>query len=251
MPLITTYAPIKQCSVQTTTVSLLVGNIYFAALTKNGSIWLLIDTKIDTIVNSNIRIAKSAKMFDEPLYWLETTDLASLKEINNDKTIWQSYKRASNKIFDNKRITAHKPKIAFGKTLLNNFWVSGLKVENSLTNVDLDIYLEKQINYYKNLSKTQRIKKLKKSNPKPEKIIVTQYAFKRNPLVILEVLDRAGGICERCDCPGPFFKDTNGQPYLEVHHIVPLADNGDDTIENSLALCANCHRHAHHGKKTY
>lgn len=232
-------------------ISLLVGNIYFAALTKNGSIWLLIDSKIDTIPNTDIRIAKSAKTFDEPLYWLETTDLATLKAINADTSIWQSYKRASNKIFENKSITAHKPKIAYGKTLLNNFWTSGLKVENSLTPEDLNINLEKQISYYKTLSQKERLKKLKTANPKPEKVIVTHFAFKRNPLVVIEVLDRANGVCEKCKQPAPFLKDNDGKPYLEVHHIVPLSEDGGDTIENAIALCANCHRHAHHGKSTY
>jgi len=38
---------------------------------------------------------------------------------------------------------------------------------------------------------------------------------------------------------------------LEVHHKVPLAEGGDDTVENAIALCPNCHRHAHYGKTTY
>lgn len=30
-------------------------------------------------------------------------------------------------------------------------------------------------------------------------------------------------------------------PFLEVHHIVPEAEEGDDTIENAAPLCAGCH----------
>ncbi len=232
-------------------ISLLVGNIYFGALTKDSTIWLLLDMKIDNIPNAETHVARSAKTFDEPLYWLSTNDLSVLKEINSDTLLWQSYKRASNKIFENKSITAHKAKIAYGKVPLNSFWTSGTRVENSLTTNDLNIILEKQIRFYKTLSQKERIKKLNASNPKPEKIIVTQYAFKRNPLVVIEVLDRAKGICERCKMAAPFLKDKDSEPYLEVHHVIPLAEDGDDTIENAVALCANCHRHAHFAKSTY
>lgn len=55
---------------------------------------------------------------------------------------------------------------------------------------------------------------------------------------------RANGKCDLCEQPTPFIK-KNGEPYLESHHIVPLAQNGDDTIENTVALCPNCHRKMH------
>lgn len=55
---------------------------------------------------------------------------------------------------------------------------------------------------------------------------------------------RAAGCCELCRKPAPF-NDRNGKPYLETHHIVWLARDGADTIENTVALCPNCHRRAH------
>lgn len=61
----------------------------------------------------------------------------------------------------------------------------------------------------------------------------------------------AKGICERCRKPAPFIRDNDNSPYLEVHHKIPLADGGDDTVENAIALCPNCHRQAHYGKTTY
>ncbi|MEC5166165.1 putative HNH restriction endonuclease [Flavobacterium sp. PL11] len=48
-----------------------------------------------------------------------------------------------------------------------------------------------------------------------------------------------------------FLRDNGNTPYLEVHHKKPLAEDGDDTIENAFALCPNCHRHAHYGKISY
>ena len=53
----------------------------------------------------------------------------------------------------------------------------------------------------------------------------------------------AAGICDLCREPAPF--DTNAGPYLEGHHVQPLADGGPDTIENAVAVCPNCHRKVH------
>ncbi|WP_442967956.1 HNH endonuclease [Rheinheimera sp.] len=36
-------------------------------------------------------------------------------------------------------------------------------------------------------------------------------------------------------------------PYLEVHHRIPLAEKGEDTLENAIELCPNCHIQAHFG----
>lgn len=68
--------------------------------------------------------------------------------------------------------------------------------------------------------------------------------------MIVEALDRANGICERCSCEAPFIRRSDGTRYLEVHHKVRLADGGEDTIENALALCPNCHRELHYGLRS-
>jgi 5-methylcytosine-specific restriction protein A len=59
------------------------------------------------------------------------------------------------------------------------------------------------------------------------------------------VLKYAKGVCEYCSVPAPFLTN-GGTPYLEVHHVVPLADGGADTVENAVAVCPNCHRAAHY-----
>ncbi|WP_257605301.1 HNH endonuclease [Pseudomonas sp. UMAB-40] len=71
--------------------------------------------------------------------------------------------------------------------------------------------------------------------------------FNRNPYVVVEVLERAQGVCEGCKLAAPFTRKSNGTPYLEVHHQVKLAEGGADTVENAFALCPNCHRERHHG----
>lgn len=101
------------------------------------------------------------------------------------------------------------------------------------------------------LNRKLRQSRLKKSDPTPKKAIVSRTVFHRNQYVIAEVLERANGECERCKKKAPFLKDADQSPYLEVHHKVPLAEGGDDTVENAIGLCPNCHRHAHYGTKSY
>lgn len=56
---------------------------------------------------------------------------------------------------------------------------------------------------------------------------------------------RADGHCEGCGKYAPFVT-SNGRPFLEVHHITSLSDDGPDHPRNVVALCPNCHRRAHH-----
>lgn len=125
----------------------------------------------------------------------------------------------------------------------------------SLTNLPnfSDIIRQQEIDFEKakKSSRIQRKKIIEKSNPKPEKFITSQTVFARNQYVVAEVLERANGFCEKCKKPAPFLKDKDNEPFLEVHHIVPLSEGGEDTVDNSIALCPNCHRHAHFGKKTF
>lgn len=80
----------------------------------------------------------------------------------------------------------------------------------------------------------------------PRRVEVTSVAFVRNSDVIAEVLLRAAGVCELCGSLAPFIRKSNGSPYLEVHHRVRLADGGEDTVVNTVALCPNCHRREHY-----
>jgi len=81
----------------------------------------------------------------------------------------------------------------------------------------------------------------------PKKRLVLVEQFVRNPDVVAEVLLRAGHWCEKCKGKAPFLRRKDGSPYLEVHHIKQLSDEGGDTVENAIALCPNCHRFEHHG----
>ncbi len=86
-------------------------------------------------------------------------------------------------------------------------------------------------------------------NPVPPRVLgAAREEIVRDPNVTAYVLQRAQGTCERCSCPAPFHRKSDGTPYLEVHHLEPLADGGADTVENACAVCPNCHREMHFGE---
>lgn len=69
--------------------------------------------------------------------------------------------------------------------------------------------------------------------------------WKRDTEVMVAAKERAGYRCEYPGCTWHPFRDAAGFPYVETHHIVPLAAGGPDSLENCAALCPGCHRRAH------
>lgn len=79
----------------------------------------------------------------------------------------------------------------------------------------------------------------------PDRTSFTISIVKRDPEVRKYIIERAKGCCEFCGAQG--FLMPNGKRYLESHHIIFLASDGTDTVENVIALCAEHHRQAHFG----
>ncbi len=107
--------------------------------------------------------------------------------------------------------------------------------------------LDRQVKESKQLSKEERKKRLKGAEKKPKKIKTASTQYVRNPDVIVEVLDRAKGICELCKNSAPFIRRADNTPYLEIHHKMQLSEGGEDSVDNAVAACPNCHRKAHFG----
>jgi 5-methylcytosine-specific restriction protein A len=80
----------------------------------------------------------------------------------------------------------------------------------------------------------------------PKSFTQVTVVIERDSNVRTWILRTAAGICELCGQPAPFL-DAVGVPFLEVHHVIPLASSGPDTTTNAVALCPNCHRELHHG----
>jgi predicted HNH restriction endonuclease len=90
-------------------------------------------------------------------------------------------------------------------------------------------------------------KRIVAGQTKPRQYTSSVTVFNRDEDVVAEVLLRADGRCEMCKTLAPFRRSATREPYLEVHHLVWLAREGDDTVKNAIALCPNCHREAHYG----
>lgn len=69
-------------------------------------------------------------------------------------------------------------------------------------------------------------------------------SYVRNQYVNEYAKRRAHGVCQLCGNRAPFV-DKSGKPFLETHHIIWLSDGGADSLDNTVALCPNCHRKMH------
>lgn len=105
---------------------------------------------------------------------------------------------------------------------------------------------ERQIYDNRNISLDEIADRINKKEIYPKQISVSSNQYYRDPDVKNYVRKRAKGICECCHKKAPFIKE-NGEPYLETHHLIPLAEGGGDRIDNVCAVCPNCHRKLHFG----
>lgn len=110
---------------------------------------------------------------------------------------------------------------------------------NEFNQLDFEIEVEKS---YQSLSVQPP-----KGEKFPNKVLSAVNVYSRDPEVKAWLLKNSEGLCEACEDPAPFYNKTN-IPFLEIHHIVRLADQGEDVIENAVAVCPNCHKALHFSK---
>lgn len=152
--------------------------------------------------------------------------------------------------------------ISYVMTVLGRSWLTGLKpAKNVGANVAMELLslIAEVENQTVNPSTVFEIKAratakhmtsadpVGNTAPLARQVMITQY--ERDPLVKARVLEIANGICECCGNRAPFV-NSDGDPFLEVHHVRQLADKGPDTVKNAVALCPNCHREAHYGQNS-
>lgn len=119
-------------------------------------------------------------------------------------------------------------------------------IENPISAEEVIEEFEKAITSSKYMSHG-REERLEKANKYPQEIQIISRGFKRNADVVVAVLERANGYCEKCENKAPFIRNKDNTPYLEVHHKILLAEGGEDSVENAIAVCPNCHRELHFG----
>jgi 5-methylcytosine-specific restriction endonuclease McrA len=85
-------------------------------------------------------------------------------------------------------------------------------------------------------------------NTTPSQVEQTVRVYPRNNILRTYVKERSNYSCEMPDCDYIGFNKNDSKKYIEIHHVDPLSEGGEDSISNTVALCPNCHRKIHYAE---
>lgn len=78
----------------------------------------------------------------------------------------------------------------------------------------------------------------------PNKREYIREIFARDRGWVKDAKEKYGLYCLHPKCDNTFLK-RDGMPYIEVHHIIPLSEGGEDAVWNLAVVCAHHHKMAH------
>lgn len=128
---------------------------------------------------------------------------------------------------------------------LRKVWMFPLKLEESIGIVAEEIF-QKNLNEKEKLVSKLSLEELEKKvklyeNDKISNRKIQSNVVVRDPYITEYVIKKSDGVCQLCENKAPFSK-KDGSPYLECYHIEPFSSGGSEKIENTVALCPNCHK---------
>lgn len=86
-----------------------------------------------------------------------------------------------------------------------------------------------------------------------KKKLVYGYKYERNPKLRKQALKIHGYYCKVCNFNFESKYGEVGKEFIEIHHIRPLSEIGEETVINPkddlIPLCSNCHRMIHRKRK--
>lgn len=94
---------------------------------------------------------------------------------------------------------------------------------------------------------------VKRPEKRPEPVTVNNIKrYRRNLLEVRKAKISADYICEYDNKHVTFVNNFDNNPYIEAHHLIPMATQGlfeynIDFADNIICLCPNCHRRIHYG----
>lgn len=135
------------------------------------------------------------------------------------------------------------------KGMLRDVWMFPIRLKEggvrpALTEIQARDIERAHARIARKLSIGELKKRANNAPKKPASRGAAAVVFVRDPAVAEYAKRLANGICDLCENAAPF-RSKNDEAYLECHHIVWLAQGGDDSISNTVALCPNCHRKMH------
>jgi len=120
--------------------------------------------------------------------------------------------------------------------------------------IDADTYaeqVEREAAQHAERSLEELLADLEANPPKkrPKKAMTSSTVYERDARIVAAAKKRAGSRCEVLGCEVEPFMKPDGTPYVEVHHIDRLAEDGEDILDNVACVCPFHHREAHHGAR--
>ncbi|MPN23951.1 hypothetical protein SDC9_171344 [bioreactor metagenome] len=126
-------------------------------------------------------------------------------------------------------------------------WIFPLTLINdqAVADASINAHIDEQTRIARSMNSSElRLRAIQNSSQVVSCRKVERQVFIRDPYISEYAKRRANGKCQLCNSSAPF-KTTQGDPYLECHHIDWVSKGGSDTIDNTVALCPNCHRRMH------
>ena len=142
---------------------------------------------------------------------------------------------------------------------INTFGINNLKIYNQfmikyklILKKEIDIDDENSIVDSENIDLANNIKAKYEPEDKPELVDEIHKKYKRNPIKAKKAIVLSDFKCN-VDNAHITFLNKNSKPYMEAHHLIPMAsqdrfENSLDIDANIVCLCPNCHRQLHYGK---
>ena len=200
---------------------------------------------------------------EEHRVWLELVRIAKDHEILLRQALLEDLILSSLSIFSYAGTTNHavKPNEAIR---LNELWRQSTRADSGLAqhaaSVDPDIALaEADMTSPQSAQLAEKSEQdlfgiynrlLQEAQMRTANVISrTTTTFERALIVVHLAKHRAQYRCEIPGCDVQTFLTNRGDQYCEVHHIVPLSEQGQDTIENVAVVYPSHHRELHFGKE--
>jgi 5-methylcytosine-specific restriction endonuclease McrA len=109
-------------------------------------------------------------------------------------------------------------------------------------------YEDTAVSANERLSREDLMTRVKQVKPNPDARTVETKRYNSAPAIKAFAHNRSAHKCEMPRCEYEGFNKYSGGKFIEIHHIKPLSEDGDDSIINVAALCPNCHRKMHHAR---
>lgn len=232
--------------VHKTRVSLVVGNIWLAAVYpfgKDKGVWLLLDQEQPTIEGIEYEPASSTRESSSPLIWAHLPSLEMVSHLVTSDSIWDSYAVASEKIFDSPRISADRDawQIKQGKKRLSEFWQIDQSIGNQIENNQGNLFPDEV-----EPSQTFHEGSVRK---------VSVNAHERNSTARAKCISHYGTSCVVCGFNFEATYGEVGEGFIHVHHLRPLRKIGKEYKVNPIVdlrpVCPNCHAMIHRSDPPY